>query len=123
MADGFFKSKCATITTGSAFVWGAKKTFGGRKIKFEVCPIKGGVSIRRAGRRGGVRSASKTRGGMTVCVAQGQNSRCIKGPDFIAFPGGAAKTRKWNIPGVMLNGYSKTNRKARRTRIGAKRGR
>ena len=117
--------KFYTITTGSEFTWPGK--LHGRKITFKIQPIRGGISIARGGRRGGIRASGKARGGMVVCTAQGERSVCIRGKDLIVFPGGGAKVSRWaKMSGraksqMMLNGYSKLHRKSRRQRRGAKR--
>lgn len=114
-----------TVTTGSDFTWPDK--LHGRKITFKVQPIRNGISITRGGRRGGIRAEGKARAGMVVCTSQGAASKCIRGKDLVVFPGGGAKVSAWaKMSGrakseMLLNGYSKTNRKARRTRRASKR--
>jgi hypothetical protein len=124
------KKDCVRITTGSEFLYGAKAKdpwgyFGGRKVSFLICPVANGIQIARGGRRGGARSDMKSRGGILLCTSQGQNSKCLRAKDFVAFPGGGAKVRAWNRrsggASQVLNGYSKTHRKHRRSRRGAKR--
>jgi hypothetical protein len=95
------QGECVRITTGSEFTWPNK--FTGRKVTFVACPIRNGLSIQRGGRRGGI----------TMCTAAGVNSKCLRAKDFVAFPGGGAKLKRGGTP--MLNGYSKQNRRTRRS--------
>lgn len=120
------KTKTLTVTTGSKYDFNSRSV-GGRKITFKIHTIRDGLQITRGGRRGGIRGADKAQAGMVVCTAQGAQSVCIRGKDLIVFPGGGAKVAKWaRMSGrsksqMMLNGYSKTNRKSRRSRRGMKR--
>lgn len=115
------KKDCVTITTGSQFLYGAKAKdpwgyFGGRKVTFKVCPIANGIQIARGGRRGGARSyPSRTAtGGMTMCTARGEGSRCLRGTDFIASPGGGARFKRRGQAHMLLNGFGRYRRRRRR---------
>lgn len=99
-----------TVTTGSEFTWPDK--LHGRKITFKIHPIRNGIQITRGGRRGGIRGEGKARGGMTVCTAEGERSKCIRAKDIIVFPGGGAALRRKKI--AVLNGLGGRRRKGRR---------
>jgi hypothetical protein len=99
------------VTTGSQYTFG--KGTHGRTIKFRIHPMRNGIQVSRPGRRGGIRSDQKARGGMVVCTAEGERSRCIKSKDLIIFPGGSAKVKKWGSS-MMLNGYGSRRRRRRR---------
>ncbi len=112
---------CVTITTGREFLYGVKAKdpwgyFGGRKVTFKVCAIANGVQITRGGRRGGARRypSAMARGGMVMCTAQGASSKCLRGRDFIAFPGGRAQFKARGQESMLLNGLAGLRRKRRR---------
>jgi hypothetical protein len=114
------KRKTITVTTGSKFTWPDK--LYGRKITFKIQPIKNGIAISRGGRRGGFRAEGKKSGGLLVCQMSHHErpTHCIRETSVVIFPGGGAQTRKWS-GNVQLHGYSKKNRRVRRTRRAGKR--
>ena len=87
-------------------------TVGASTKKFVVCAIgpsgQPSLSISRGGRRGGIRGEVKTTGGMTVCTARGDDSKCVKGKSMIVFPGGAGRF-KGKFP--VLGGLRRKRRK------------
>ncbi len=91
---------------------------GGRVTRWEVCAIggagePGSLSIHRRGRRGGVRSADKSPGGMVLCSARGPNSKCVRAPyGAVVYPGGGTKLKRMNF--TVLDGMPAKRRRKRR---------
>lgn len=79
-------------------------TSGGKTTKWDVCAVgfvgtRLGLSVSRGGRRGGIRSENKSKGGIVACSAMGPNSKCVKAPyGAILYPGGGGKLKRLKIP-------------------------
>ena len=77
---------------------------GGKTTHWAVCATglvgtRLGLSVTRGGRRGGVRSENKSKGGIVACSSKGQDSKCVKAPYGVSlFPGGGGKLKRLKIP-------------------------
>jgi hypothetical protein len=115
MARRKISPHAVTVESGTEFTW--PNTFHGRKLTFKIAPMRGGIYVRRGGRRGGVRGERKVTGGMVVCQptrgAPGTKStHCLRSDTLFIYAGGGAKTRKWD---VQLHGLrTRRRRKGRR---------